>query len=167
MNAQESLTYPASPPSACADTPVVDGSAPLAAVMDAMAGASCPVVEVHSADRIAPLTAWQVLQALARMIPHSDEFSEIMAHADNRTYSASAIARAVEDTDASLISLLTYPDGEGGLNVYLRINRADPSHAARSLERYGYPVTYTHGAENYESELSEQRLTELQHYLNI
>lgn len=167
MNAQELLTYPASPQSACAEPPLVDGGAPLAAVLDTMAGASCPVVDVHSADRLIPLTAWQVLQAMARMMPHSDECSEIMAHADNRTYSASAVSRAVEDTDASLISLLTYPDGEGGLNVYLRINRADPSHAARSLERYGYPVTYTHGAENYESELSEQRLTELQHYLNI
>lgn len=167
MNAQELLTYPASPQSAPSGTPRVDGSAPLAAVMDAMTGASCPVVEVHSADRIAPLTSWQILQAVTRMMPHSDEFSEIMAHADNRTYSASAMARAVEDSDASLISLLTYPDDEGGLNVYLRINRADPSHAARSLERYGYSVTYAHGPENSEAELSEQRLTELQHYLNI
>lgn len=165
MNVQEILTYPASPRHEGARPPEVSHNATLPAVLEAMAGASCPVLSVQGGD--GSLTAWQTLLALARMMPHSDEFSEILVVSDPLTYSASAIARAVEDSDAALISLLAYPDGEGRLCVYLRINRADPSHAVRSLERYGFPVSHAFGPENSDAELSEQRLTELRHYLNI
>lgn len=82
-------------------------------------------------------------------------------------YSASSIARAVEDADATIISLLAYPHDDGMLHVYLCINRLDPSHAVRSLERYGYSVAGASGVEYTDAGLSRQRISELQRYLNI
>ena len=149
MNAHELLTYPAEPHPLVTSVPRVEESAPLSAVLEAMTLSGSPALNVTGPQNESPLTAWQVLQALSVLLPHSDEYSELM------------------DTEASLISMLAYPAGDGDINVYLRINRADPSHAVRSLERYGYFVAYAHGAENSQAELTAERILELQHYLNI
>ena len=167
MNAHELLTYPAEPHPLVTSVPRVEESAPLSAVLEAMTLSGSPALNVTGPQNESPLTAWQVLQALSVLLPHSDEYSELMVRTDTRSYSASALARAVEDTEASLISMLAYPAGDGDINVYLRINRADPSHAVRSLERYGYFVAYAHGAENSQAELTADGILELQHYLNI
>ena len=161
MNAHELLTYPAEPHPLVTSVPRVEESAPLSAVLEAMTLSGSPALNVTGPQNESPLTAWQVLQALSVLLPHSDEYSELMVRTDTRSYSASALARAVEDTEASLISMLAYPAGDGDINVYLRINRADPSHAVRSLERYGYFVAYA------QAELTAERILELQHYLNI
>lgn len=164
MDVQEISTYPPSPECAESAVPQVQEGATLPAMLSAMTGSSCPVLAVGSGST---LTSWQLLRALARMLPHSDEFSEIEAVSMPSDYSASSVARAVEDADASLLSLLVYPDETGMLALYLRINRADPSHAVRSLGRYGYTVTRARGAGDSDAALAAERLSELQHYLDI
>lgn len=88
--------------------------------------------------------------APARLFPPSDEASEIMVACRRSDYSASAIARAVEDCDAHLINLnITAdpaPDGSDDLVVELRIGHRNAMGVARSLERYGFRVLLTrHG----------------------
>lgn len=80
-------------------------------------------------------------------------------------YSASMIARAVEDSDAHVTALHTEFEG-GKTTVTLRITLRNPEPAVRSLERYGYEVTdtdfYAPGLT-----LSEERLQALQSYLDV
>ena len=102
--------------------------------------------------------------APSRLFPPSDEASEIMVACRRSDYSASAIARAVEDCDAHLINLnITAdpaPDGSDDLVVELRISHRNAMGVARSLERYGFRVLLTrHGRatrdDHFTSELVE------------
>lgn len=99
-------------------------------------------------------------------MPDTSEVTVICHPSD---YSASSLARAVEDADASLLALVTTPDNDGSqmLTVHLRTNRSDPSPVVHSLERYGFNVTDAQGTVNTDASLAAERLSELQRYLNI
>lgn len=84
-------------------------------------------------------------------------------------YSASRIARAVEDIDAHLLNLnvMTDPDDSHDLLIDIRINRRDGESAARSLERYGFDViSFTPGEGTDDSTLRD-RVEELLRYINV
>jgi len=87
-----------------------------------------------------------------RLFPLADDVSELTVACPRRDYSASLIARAVEDCDAHLLNLNVTsdpsPDGDTeAIVVELRVNRRDPSAVARSLNRYGYEVVDTRTAD--------------------
>lgn len=91
-------------------------------------------------------------RAPARLFPLADDVSELTLVCPRRDYSASLIARAVEDCDAHLLNLNVTsdpsPDGDAGsIVVELRVSRRDPSSIARSLGRYGYDVVDTRTAD--------------------
>ena len=86
-------------------------------------------------------------------------------------FSASSIARAVEDCDAHLINLnVTSDRTDGGeLVVDLRINHRHGEAVARSLERYGYTVASI-GGDAFDApgvSVARERIGELLHYLDI
>lgn len=81
-------------------------------------------------------------------------------------YSASMIARAVEDADAHLVSLSVSP-GEGTAEVELRVTLRDPWPAVRSLERYGYEVVSALPSDETVRSVQEERLDALRAYLNV
>lgn len=103
----------------------------------------------HRAD-ISPAPATTSCLA-ERLYPITEDSSEITVVCRRDDYSAAIIARAVEDSDCHLLNLNVTADRPAGTSdssivVELRINRRDPSAAARSLERYGYEVTDTRSA---------------------
>lgn len=168
MNVQEILTYPAAPQSACPTGAGLPHTASLPRLLSTMTGESAGSLAVDMPE--APqrsLTAWQLLQSVAKLLWYSDEISDIELRCPTRSYSASALTLAAEDADAPVLSLLAYPAGEGMLDVYMRVGRSDPSAAVRSLERHGFSVTRAGGAEYADAELSRARIQELQHYLSI
>lgn len=110
---------------------------------------------------------WKALRATGSLMPDLPDTSVIEASCAQGQYSASAIARAIEDTDANLLSLLCRPAPGGMLHITLRIDHADPSAAVRSLERYGYGIRAAYGTSYSDAELSRERITALQRYLNI
>lgn len=167
MNAEELLTYPAKPVSSAGVPCVVGSDASVPVVLECMLTHGVERVRVAGRED-ADIDAWQVLQGVGGMLVYEAESSEIEVVCPAHAYSASALSYAAEDADASVISLLAYPDGESGmLSVYMRINRRDPSHAVRSLERHGFEVVRACGAQDADVALSRERLEELQHYLNI
>lgn len=89
----------------------------------------------------------------------------------SQDYSASVIARAVEDCDAHVINLnvLSRPGRYGEVQVALRIDRRNPSRAARSLQRYGYEVVEVNAPDDYDpdAEQARSRANELLRYLEI
>ena len=110
-----------------------------------------------------------LLEGLGRMIAARDDCSVITLECSPEEYSASQIARAVEDSDAHLVDLLTAPGEGGSILVTLRVRHSDPSAAVRSLERYDYHVIEAHGAGSQlrDAELSEERLNSLRALMNV
>lgn len=97
-----------------------------------------------SKDYISPNEFLPVLPdapSLERLFPHREESSRLLVGCIPAEYSASRIARAVEDADAHLLNLNVTSDGERMDNriiAELRVSHRSPMAVARSLERYGY-----------------------------
>lgn len=110
-----------------------------------------------------------LLEGIGRMIAARDDCSVISVECEPQDYSASAIAHAIEDSDAHLVDLLTAPGENGKMLVTLRVRHSDPTAAVRSLERYGYRVVEAHSAGNdfQRMEIATERLLSLQALMNV
>ena len=85
-------------------------------------------------------------------------------------YSASRIARAVEDCDAHLLNLNMMTDDTQSYDmlVDIRVNRLSGEAVARSLARYGYDVlNFTPGDDPDNDSPLRRRVDELLRYLNV
>lgn len=96
----------------------------------------------------ATFTAEEAMRCLARLYPPRIESCELTVTCSPDDYSASLIARAVEDCDAHLINLNVTgdPDDAGKVIVEIRVGHRTGHAVARSLARYGYEVTDIRGA---------------------
>lgn len=98
-----------------------------------------------------------------RLFPPLPESSELTVECRRDAYSASAIARAVEDADAHLLNLnVTSADpGPDEVSVDLRISHRNTGSVARSLERYGFRVTGIREGYDADFEKMRRRIDEL------
>lgn len=83
--------------------------------------------------------------SIEQLFAPAADTSSLLVACDRRDYSASRLARAVEDADAHLLNLnvtsLRDDDApDGTVVVALRVGRRDALAVARSIERYGYDV---------------------------
>lgn len=110
-----------------------------------------------------------MLEGLGRMIASRNDCSIITLECEPRSYSASVIAHAVEDTDAHLVDLFSVPGENGEIMVTLRVRQNDPTAAVRSLERYGYHVVDVHASSDsmQSMEIATERLLALQALMNV
>lgn len=108
-----------------------------------------------------------MLEAVGHMIAPRYDCSVIELECAPADYSASQLARAVEDSDMHLVDLLTAPGAEGRLHVTLRVRCEDPTPAVHSLERYGYEVSEVYGHEAAEPTAAIERLLALQALINV
>ncbi len=108
-----------------------------------------------------------MLDALGRMIAPRYDCSVIDVECTPSDYSASHLARAVEDADVHLVDLLSAPGEDGRLRVTLRVRCEDPSPAVHSLERYGYHVTASSGHEDVSRTAAMERLLALRVLINV
>lgn len=97
------------------------------------------------------------------LFPYVAECCELVIECPRGDYSASAIARAVEDAEAHLLNLnVTSAETPSGMVcVALRVSHRNAGSVARSLERYGYHVVETHGGYDVDAELTALRIDEL------
>ncbi|MDE6392160.1 MAG: hypothetical protein K2L59_02670 [Muribaculaceae bacterium] len=108
-----------------------------------------------------------LLEALGRMIAARPDCSVIELECAPADYSASHIARAVEDADVHLVDLITSPGDEGKLRVTLRVRCEDPEPVAHSLGRYGYEVVRMSGSGEVDRTVAFERLLALQTLINV
>lgn len=105
------------------------------------------------------------------LTPHlPQEASELLLSCPPADYSASSIARAVEDCDAQLLALSVtgMRDPEGLPVIALRVNVRDASGVARSLRRYGYDPFFVGSQPDAATRRRAQdRVNELIHYLEM
>lgn len=121
---------------------------------------------VEGEHEIGLIDSESMLEAMAREISPRADSSVIVVECAPVDFSASIIARAVEDTDTHLVDMLTAPGTDGHLRVTLRIRCEDPEAAVHSLERYGYTVTDTFGHDAVPTAAWE-RLLGLQTLINV
>lgn len=116
------------------------------------------------------MTADDAKQRLLSLFPPHQECCTLTVMCMPSHYSASELARAVEDADAHLLNLnVTTSSGpEGQSVVELRISHRDAGRAAASLERYGYTVTDV-GQDGYDhrAETLQNRINDLLTRLNV
>lgn len=104
---------------------------------------------------------------LDRMVARPD-CSVVEVECAPADYSASHLARAVEDADVHLTDLLTSPAEGGKVLVTMRVSCADPISVVHHLERYGYAVRGWHAASgNFEPVVAVERLLGLQALINV
>ena len=110
------------------------------------------------------------VRRLENLFPAYGDSSTLRVACHRSDYSASKIARAVEDCDAHLLNLnvTSETDPESGhIIVELRVDHLDPESVARSLERYGYEVVCASFKGDRDESLIRTRYDELMHYLNL
>lgn len=103
-------------------------------------------------------------------MPVRDDVSELIVECAPGDYSASIIARAVEDCDAHLINLnvLAVDSSASTAMVHLRVTHLDPAAVSRSLARYGYDtVSMTAASGDFSSDEAKERAREALHYLSV
>ena len=84
-------------------------------------------------------------------------------------YSASIIARAVEDCNAKVLNLnvTAMESDDAEILVLLRVGVRNPEGVVRSLSRYGYDTLGVLDASGVADDTSRDRALELLHYLQI
>ncbi len=110
------------------------------------------------------------LERLEALLAQDNGAAELLVAVDPAEYSASRIARAVEDCDSQLLALTvtSMRDSLGRLVVMLRVDSAAGSAVARSLERYGYETIQTLFPEDdISSRRAMDRANELLRYLTV
>ncbi|MDE6578853.1 MAG: CBS domain-containing protein [Muribaculaceae bacterium] len=116
------------------------------------------------------VTESSMLEGLGRIFGADEETSEIVVECHRIDYSASSVARAVEDSDSHLLGIVSTPTGENDrIQLTLRVGTSEPMSAVRSLERYGYEVVSWHGAASsvLTATIAAERLLSLQTLLNV
>lgn len=104
------------------------------------------------------------------LFPPVKDSSELTLECRRSDYSASTIARAVEDADAHLLNLnITAAEAsdENHVRVDLRVSHRNGGSVARSLERHGYDVVDIRDGADYDSELLRNRVNELLAHIDI
>lgn len=107
---------------------------------------------------------------LELLYPRSRECVEALIAVSPDQYSASDVARAVEDTDCHLVNLnLTAARTvQGKLVVALRVDSVTADALVSSLSRYGYEVLAVSGGTPWvDDEESRRRVAELLHIMEI
>lgn len=104
---------------------------------------------------------------LFRLMPPNPDSGRLTVVCSASDYSASIIARAVEDANANLLNLNVTSETEGPrIVVDLRVSTRNVASVARSLMRHGYDVVAEYGADEFDDE-QENPYAALIHYLEI
>ncbi len=150
-------------------TPVVGVDEPLTDVLPKLLEAPSHELNVVGGEGVVGvIDSASLLEAFSRMIPSRDDCSVITMECSHVDYSASAIARAVEDADAHLVDLWSSPGADDTIRVTLRVRIDNPDAVVRSLRRYGYDVVEVSAHHpNSLLSVSKERLSALQVFLNV
>lgn len=114
------------------------------------------------------ITHERMIEALTDICSASEPGSIIVLELIPQDYVLSDIARLVEDNNARILNLFSYPDQETDrLVITLKINLEDASPVLRSFERFNYNVRYHFMETGMVDDILEQRMNELLFYMNM
>lgn len=175
MTARDILTYshpePA-PSSFPSDNGKVSEHTPALLLLSQLLDSPTATVEVtgNEGNTVGVVDAMAMLRGLGQMLSaYSGDTSWVEASVASSDYSASAVARAVEDANANLLDMLTSPDPSDNRRILLslKVSHSDPAGVVRSLQRYGYEVLSSESVASVDYDKACERLSELSLYLNM
>lgn len=124
---------------------------------------------MRNATEISRLTQ-QLHHGERRLFPEVEESSELSVACYRADFSASRIARAVEDSEAHLLNLNVTSEAlpSGEIVIDLRVSHRNAAAVVRSLERYGFEVVAVRGGGPSDSDDTlTERVGELLAHLNV
>ena len=146
----------------------IDAETPIIEVLQHFSDCGNMVLSVsENGQIIGYIDSQSLIEGLCKMIVARDDSSIINLKCSHHDYSASAIARAVEDADAHLVNMFSSPSDDEKINVCLRVRHFDPTAAANSLRRYGFEVVSTFSKQSIHAEIAAERLAHLAALLNV
>lgn len=148
--------------------PSVDANTPLPETLHLLLDSPSMMLSVvEHGNIIGYIDCESMLKGLGAMLAGHDECSTIVVECNPKDYSASVVARAVEDADAHLLGLITSPSDNDRLRITLRVSHTDPSAVAKSLLRYGFEVVESYSKHSVDAEVASERLAQLALFLNV
>ena len=145
----------------------VDASMPLLEVLPHLLDAPGRLLGVcEDGVTLGVIDEVSLLEGLGRLIAPRDDSSVLVVESAPQDYSASLLARAVEDVDAHLVDLISHPADDGNFQS-LSVRTFDPTQAAMSLERYGYRVVESAAGAEADVSILAERLASLQALMNV
>lgn len=113
------------------------------------------------------ITEASLLEGLGGILAGRDDSILITLQTAPADYSASKIARAVEDADVHLVDLVTKPADDGMIKVTIRVRTDDPSSVVANLERYDIDVVEVSARSSRFEDAVMERLLSLNAILNV
>lgn len=106
----------------------------------------------------------QLNHTAEHLFPPMKECCELTIECSRSDYSASAIARSVEDADAHLLNLnvtSSVASSPSNVRADLRVSHRNAGSVARSLERYGFEVIEIRDGFDVDALLVRERVNDL------
>ncbi len=123
----------------------------------------------NSGPKATPIPDFSLPATIERLFPPVSGASTLLVACRREDYSASRLARAVEDADAHLLNLNVTSDIAAVDEVVteIRIDHRSPLAVVRSLERYGYRIIGIDGETDDFDESNRRSVDEFLRYLDI
>ena len=113
------------------------------------------------------ITHQTLIDKMAEATSANQKGGIIEIETDAQNYSAALITGISENNSMKVMSLLTRPHGNKGINAVIKLNGPDTSGVIQGLERYGYKVKNVYQGDSKYSSLMKERYDALLSYLNV
>lgn len=148
--------------------PVVSADMPVVDLLPRLLDSPSHTLSVRDGSReLGLLTETILLEGLAKEFAQREDRPIVTIVCAPADYSASAIAKAVEDAGVHVLDMWTGLTPDGRTSVSLRVGCEDPSAVVHSLERYGYNIQSVHSRTYADAALAFERLLALRTYMNV
>ena len=118
-------------------------------------------------DYLGVISQSNILNALSNLLGTNTPGSVFVLEMAEQDYTASEIARIVENNNTQVINIQSYPSSLGNLQVAIKVNADDVDAIVRSFERFNYKMKMVFSNQGVFDEVAQQRWQELFYYINM
>jgi CBS domain-containing protein len=149
--------------------PSVDISDNLLAMLEKITSNKLSLLPMTNADNdyLGVITQPKTILALAAWLGVDKPGAILVLEVAHQDYSVSEIARIVENNNAQILNLFTYPSDTGRLRIGIKVNVEDASNIIRSFERFNFNLVQSFSKQSLRDDADEHRLQELFYYINM
>jgi predicted transcriptional regulator len=150
--------------------PSVNENASILEVLQVINEQRVTVLPVVNADGecLGVITPDILIEKLNEICGTSREGAIIALEVNSHDYVLSQIIHIIEQNNAQVLNVFTYPNIESGKQVVLlKINLENASVVLRSLERFNYSIKYCSQKGAFADESMRNRINELMYYLEL
>ena len=130
-------------------------------------GTQVRIVEAGANRYLGAVRRHEIFDQLARMLSTHEAGAILALEVDQQDYSLSKLVYAIEQSDASILSIATEPSGERGpIRVTVKLDTHDITRIRHVLEHHGYHVVAAF-SETDDDDALQDRIEEFMRYLEV